>query len=306
MALKIIFMGTSEFAVPILKSLQESKHIILEVYTQPPKKRDRGQKLNLTPIHIFSKKNNIKVRYPEKIDTKEEYDRFKKLKPDVVVVVAYGKIIPQQFLDIENIKFLNIHASLLPKWRGAAPIQRAIINLDSETGISIMQIVSKLDSGPIMMKSKIKINKNTKFNELSEQLSNLGSSMIIDSLDLIESKAVKFIEQNDKDATYAKKIDKMETKIDWKDEAKIIIGKINAFSPSPGCWFKYQGIRVKVIDAKEVEASGTPGQIINKNFTIACSKNAIQILELQKEGKKIMSAIDFLKGNEIEIGSKLT
>ena len=306
MALKIIFMGTSEFAVPILKSLQESKHIILEVFTQPPKKRDRGQKLNLTPIHTFSKKNNIKVRYPEKINTKEEYDRFKKLKPDVVVVVAYGKIIPKQFLDIENIKFLNIHASLLPKWRGAAPIQRAIMNLDSETGISIMQIVSKLDSGPIMMKSKIKISKNTKFKELSEQLSNLGSSMIIDSLDLIESKGVKFIEQNDKDATYAKKIDKMETKIDWKDDAKIIIGKINAFSPSPGCWFKYQGVRVKIIDAKEVDASGTPGQIINKNFTIACSKNAIQILELQKEGKKIMSAIDFLKGNEIEIGSKLT
>ncbi len=306
MALKIIFMGTPEFAVPILKSLYESKHNILEVYTQPPKKRDRGQKLNLTSIHTFSKKNNIKVRYPEKIDTKEEYERLKKLKPDVVVVVAYGKIIPQQFLDIKNIRFLNIHASLLPKWRGAAPIQRAIMNLDSETGISIMQIVSKLDSGPIMMKSKIKIYKNTKFNELSEQLSNLGSSMIIDSLDLIESKAVKFIEQNDKDATYAKKIDKMETKIDWKDDAKIIIGKINAFSPLPGCWFKYQGVRVKIIDAKEVDASGTPGQIINKNFTIACSKNAIQILELQKEGKKIMSAIDFLKGNEIEIGSKLT
>ncbi len=306
MALKIIFMGTPEFAVPILKSLYESKHNILEVYTQPPKKRDRGQKLNLTSIHTFSKKNNIKVRYPEKIDTKEEYERLKKLKPDVVVVVAYGKIIPQQFLDIEDIIFLNIHASLLPKWRGAAPIQRAIMNLDSETGISIMQIVSKLDSGPIMMKSKIKISKNTKFKELSEQLSNLGSSMIIDSLNLIESKAVKFIEQNDKDATYAKKIDKIENKIDWKDEAKFIIGKINAFSPSPGCWFKYQGVRVKIIDAKEVNASGTPGQIINKNFTIACSKNAIQILVLQKEGKKIMSAIDFLKGNEIEIGSKLT
>ena len=306
MALKIIFMGTPEFAVPILKSLHESKHNLLEVYTQPPKKRDRGQKLNLTSIHTFSKKNNIKVRYPEKIDTKEEYERFKKLKPDVVVVVAYGKIIPQHILDIKNIRFLNIHASLLPKWRGAAPIQRAIMNLDSETGISIMQIVSKLDSGPIMMKSKIKISKHTKYKELSEQLSNLGSSMIIDSLNLIESKAEKFIEQNDKDATYAKKIDKKETKIDWKNEAKIILGKINAFSPSPGCWFKYQGTRVKIIDAKEVDASGTPGQIINKKFTIACSKNAIQILELQKEGKKIMSVIDFLKGNEIEIGSKLT
>ena len=306
MALNIIFMGTPEFAVPILKSLYESKHNILEVYTQPPKKRDRGQKLNLSSIHTFSKKNNIKVRYPEKIDTKEEYERLKKLKPDVVVVVAYGKIIPQLFLDIKNIRFLNIHASLLPKWRGAAPIQRAIMNLDSETGISIMQIVSKLDSGPIMMKSKIKISKYTKYKELSEQLSNLGSSMIIDSLNLIESKAGKFIEQNDEEATYAKKIDKKETKIDWKDEAKIIIGKINAFSPSPGCWFKYQGVRVKIIDAKEVNASGTPGQIINKNFTIACSKNAIQILVLQKEGKKIMSAIDFLKGNEIEIGSKLT
>ena len=156
MALDIIYMGTPDFAVPILKAIHESDHNIIHVYTQSPKKKDRGQKKNTTPIHEFANKNNLKVRHPDHLDNDEELNFFKKLRPDIVVVVAYGKIIPKRFLNIENIKFINVHASLLPRWRGAAPIQRAIMNMDKETGISIMKIISKLDAGPVMMMSKTK------------------------------------------------------------------------------------------------------------------------------------------------------
>ena len=223
MALKIIFMGTPEFSVPILKSIHNSKHNVIEVYTQPPKKKNRGQLINLTPIHEFSNKNNIKVRCPDQLNTEEEINNLKKQKPDVVVVVAYGKLLPSKFLNLENIKFINVHASLLPKWRGAAPIQRSIMNLDKETGISIMKIIPKLDAGPVMMKSKIKITKNSNFLSLSKELSELGADMILKSLELIEKNSENFIDQVEREATYAKKIDKKESKIEWNTEAKNII-----------------------------------------------------------------------------------
>ena len=205
MALKIIFMGTPQFSVPILKSLHNSTHKIIEVYTQPPKKKDRGQKLNFTPIYDYSYQNKISVRYPEILNSDEEINFIKNAKPDVVVVVAYGKIIPTEMLNLKNIKFINIHASLLPKWRGAAPIQRSIMNQDIETGISIMRIVPKLDSGPILMKSKVPISKDTNSEKLSKTLSSLASTMIIKSLSLIENGSDDFIEQNENEATYAKR-----------------------------------------------------------------------------------------------------
>ena len=295
-------MGTPNFSVPILKSIHNSKHNIIEVYTQPPKKKNRGQLINLTPIHEFSNKNNINVRCPDEINTEEEINNFKQKNPDVVVVVGYGKILPSKLLNIENIKFINIHASLLPKWRGAAPIQRSIMNLDKETGISIMKIVPKLDAGPVMMKSKVKITKNSNYKNLSEELSLLGAEKILVSLDLIEKNLENFIEQVEKDATYAKKIDKTESKIDWCTEAKRVIAKINALNPYPGSWFEYKGSRIKIINAIEVKAKGSPGEILDKNLTIACSDNAIQILELQKEGKKSLNASEYLKGNILEIG----
>ncbi len=302
MALKIIFMGTPEFAVPVLKSINESNHNILEVYTQPPKKKNRGQRESFTPVHDFSVKNKIKVRHPEKLDTNEEINFIKKTKPDVVVVVAYGKIIPKKILEIENINFINIHASLLPKLRGAAPIQRSIMNLDNETGISIMKIIPKLDAGPVMMKSKVKITKDTNYSSLSNQLSLLGAKMIIESLDLIEENKAVFKEQNENDASYAQKIDKNETKINWNKKAKEIIAQINGLYPQPGSWFLYKGIRLKINKAKEVLLKGHPGEILNEEFVIACSENAIQILEIQKEGKKNISILEYLKGNNIEIG----
>ena len=303
MALKIIFMGTPDFAVPILKKINDSEHKILEVYTQPPKKKNRGQKINTTPVHDFSVKNGLKVRSPTNLNTSKEFNELKKSNPDVVLVVAYGKIIPSNFLDIKKINFINIHASLLPKWRGAAPIQRAIMNLDSETGISIMKIMPKIDSGPIMLKAKVALKKNTNYEDLSRILSELGAEKIVQALDLIEKKKAIFLEQDEKEATYAKKIDKYESKIVWTNNAKNIIAKINAFYPSPGLWFNYKGSRIKILKAKEVDAKGEPGEIIDNNLTIACLDKAIQILELQKEGKKKMLISDYLMGSDFEIGA---
>ena len=222
-----------------------------------------------------------------------------------MVVVAYGQILPKKLLNIKKVKFINVHASLLPKWRGAAPIQRSIMNQDTETGISIMKIIPKLDAGPVMMKDKIKISKDTNFENLSQDLSQLAAKMIIKSIKLIESGKANFTNQNEEEATYANKIEKKETKINWADKAKKILAKINAFYPSPGSWFDYKGARFKVNKAIEVQGKGRPGEILDNKLTIACAENAIQILEIQKEGKKNMSVLEFLKGNNFEIGSNV-
>ena len=304
MALNIIFMGTPDFAVPILKSINNLNHNVLEVYTQPPNKKNRGQKIQNSPIHDFSNKINLPVRCPIAFD-EEEINHIKKLNPDLVIVVAYGKILPVKLLNLDKVLFINVHASLLPRWRGAAPIQRAIMNLDHETGVSIMKIVTKLDAGPVLLQSKIKITKEINYKELSSQMSELGAKLILDTLKLIESKRTDFTEQNESQATYAKKIEKSETKINWNGDAEKIVAKINAFSPNPGCWFELNRNRIKIIKAKKVIGEGMPGTILNDKFTIACSKNAIQIIELQKEGKQIIKADEFLKGNKIKTGQSL-
>jgi methionyl-tRNA formyltransferase len=304
MALKIIFMGTPEFSVPIFKSIYETDNKILEVYTQPPKKKNRGQKIINSPIHEYSKKFRISVRNPIVFDD-EEINHIENLKPDLVIVVAYGKILPKKLLNLEDILFINVHASLLPKWRGAAPIQRAIMNMDQETGVSIMKIVPKLDAGPVLIQSKIKITKETNHKELSGKMSELGAKLILNSLKLIENKKVNFIEQNESNATYAKKIEKTETRLNWNEDADKVIAKINAFCPSPGCWFKLNGVRIKIIKAKRVINQGMPGTVLDDKLTIACSKNAIQVIELQKEGKQKITADEFLKGNTIKTGQRL-
>ncbi len=305
MSLRILFMGTPNFAVPILKKIHNSNHKVLAVYTQSPKKKNRGQRITLSPVHEYSNEINVPVRHPLTLDTTEELDYIKKINPEIVVVVAYGKILPSKLLDLKKIMFINVHASLLPKWRGAAPIQRAIMNCDTETGISIMKVIPKLDAGPVLIKSKIKITKEINYEELSNQMSELGAKLILEALDLIKNNTAKFISQNDKDATYAKKIKKTESKINWKLDAKILVAQVNALYPNPGSWFEFNGSRIKVIKALEVKGKGDPGKIINKNFTIACSHNALQVLELQKEGKNIISAVEFLKGNKLEIGSNI-
>ena len=304
MALKIIFMGTPSFAVPILKSILNSEHKVLAVYTQNPKKSNRGQKVNISPIHQLSKKNNIQVRTPKKFD-QEETKFIQKIKPDVVIVVAYGKIIPSEILGIKNIKFLNIHASLLPKWRGAAPIQRSLIEMDKETGISIMKIVQKLDAGPFLIQEKVKIEKNDNYNTLSEKLANLGSKLILKSLSFIEKNDFKLTEQNEDLVSYANKIEKKESEIKWNLPAQNLVAKIKGLNPSPGAWFYHKNNRIKIFDAVEVDQSGKQGEVLDDNLTIACQEKAIKVLLLQKQGKKILNSKEFLAGYRIKKGENL-
>ena len=303
--MKIIFMGTPNFAVPILKAINKSDHEILEVYTQPAAKSGRGQKFNQSDIFYCAEQLNLKVRTPDTLESSEEINHIKKLKPDLVVVVAYGKILPTKLLNIEKLTFINIHASLLPKWRGAAPIQRAILNMDSETGISIMKILPKLDSGPVLMQGRIKISEDTSYLELSKKMSEIGAKLILDSMKLIQNNEATFIEQKESEATYAKKIQKKECKINWNESAKKIIAKINALNPNPGCWFEIAKERIKIIKAIEKDKTGEVGTIIDNKMTIACSRNAVQILELKKEGKKQMLVDEYLRGNDVKIGQKV-
>ena len=304
MALKIIFMGTPDFAVKILNSIIDSKHNVLAVYTQSPKKSNRGQKINISSVQDFSEKKQIKVRTPQKLDLEEKMF-IQKLKPDVVIVVAYGKLIPPEILDIKNIKFINVHASLLPRWRGAAPIQRSIMEMDEETGISIMKIIPELDAGPFMIQEKIKIEKSDNFKSLSDKLAILGSTLTTKALDLIETNTFNFKEQDNAAATYAKKVDKNETEIKWNLPAKNLIAKINGLSPYPGVWFKHQDVRIKILKAIEIDQSGEIGEILDNNLTVACKENAIQILSVQKAGKKILNTKEFLSGYSIKKGEKL-
>ncbi len=304
MSLKIVFMGTPEFSIPTLRTLKNFKYNIVCVYTQPAKKKSRGQKILKTPIHTFSEREGIKVKTTN-LKERSAYKEFINLKPDLVVVVAYGQIIPDLYLNTPNLLFLNVHASLLPKWRGAAPIERAIINGDNQTGISIMKIEKKLDSGPIIKQVKVKIDKETTSEELTKKLADIGATALKDSIDLITSKKIVFTKQEEAKASYAKKIEKYETKIIWKDTAEKVILKINAFNSKPGAWLSINNERFKILKAKEVEKKGKEGEILDENFTIGCAKNAIQILRLQKEGKNPTNISEFLAGNKIQKGTQL-
>ncbi len=306
MSQKIVFMGTPEFSVPALESLVKSNYEILAVYSQPASRANRGQKIIPSRVESFAKEKSLNIRTPKSLDTDEEYNFFKKLKPDIAVVVAYGKIIPKRFLSLAKNGFINIHASLLPKWRGAAPIQRCIMNLDKETGISIMKIVEELDAGPIMHQDKIKINENMDTLTLSKVLSKLGAKSIMDAIDNIEKGQAKFQEQNHNQATYAKKISKTEGEINWNENSKKILAKINGLNPNPGAWFKYKNERYKIWKAQIVNEDGEPGKILSEKLIVGCKDQAIKILEIQKEGKSRQLTDQFLLGNKIKQGESIT
>ena len=306
MAQKIIFMGTPEFSVPSLDYLVKSGHKILAVYSQPAKKSHRGQKVNLSAVESFARKNSLNVRTPSTLNTEEEFNFIKNLKPDIVIVVAYGKIIPKRFLTLSKHGYINVHASLLPKWRGAAPIQRSIMNLDEETGISIMKINEELDAGPVMKQIKTKIYDNTNAEMLSKILSNLGAKTLIDSIKKIQNGKANFIEQNNSKATFAKKIKKEESKIKWNENAENILGKINGLNPNPGAWFEHEGQRYKVLAAKIIDQNGKPGLVLDDKLTIGCKEKSLQITEIKKEGKKTLTLKEFLLGNKIKEGEKVS
>ena len=285
MQLKIVFMGTPEFSVPALKILIKNKFNILSVYTQPPAKSNRGQKVRPSHIQEFCNENKLDIKCPENLNTNEEYEYLKKLSPDLAIVVAYGKLIPKNFLDLTKFGFLNIHASLLPKWRGAAPIQRAIMNEDKKTGISIMKIEDKLDSGPVLAVKELELSQDSTYGEIEKKLSKMGADLLIESLKNIEEGKMKFSAQIHSKATYAKKINKNETKINWSLDASKVIAHIHGLSPNPGAWFEYENERFKVLRANKSSASGNPGTLLDENLTIACKSDSIQILEIQRQGK---------------------
>ena len=307
MAKKIIFMGTPMFSVPILKSLYQNGYPIECVYTQPPQKSQRGQKINKSPIQKISETLNLEFRSPNSLkENKEELEYFKSLDADLAIVVAYGQIIPREFLNLTKKGFVNIHASILPKWRGAAPIQRSIMNLDKETGISIMKIGEKLDTGPVCNCYKIPIENNLNAKDISEKLSSLAAEKILDNIDNIFENKANFIEQDHSSATYASKIKKFEGQINWKEDAKKIIGKINGLYPAPGAFFIFNGDRHKILKADIGNGKGNPGEILSDYLEISCGdKKSIKIKEIQRQGKKPQSIGEFVLGTQIKKGSFL-
>ena len=297
-------MGTPMFAVPILKSLYQNGYPILNVYTQPPQKSQRGQRINKSPIQGIAETLNLEFRAPKYLkDNNKEYEYFKSIDADLAIVVAYGQIIPKEFLGLTKKGFINIHASILPKWRGAAPIQRSIMNLDKETGISIMQIVEKLDAGPVCNTYKINLENNLNTDDVAEKLSLIAADKILDNIDDILDGRANFIEQDHSKATYAPKIQKIEGDIDWNERSENIIAKINGLSPKPGAFFIFKGERYKILKAEVGNRTGKPGEIISDYMEIACGDNkSIKITEIQRQGKMVQKIEEFSLGSRIKKG----
>jgi len=304
---KIVFMGTPYFAVPILKSLYQNGYSVSVVYTQPPQKSQRGQKINKSPIQGISETLKIEYRTPRSLkNNKVEYNYLKELEADIAIVVAYGQIIPKEYLGLIKKGFINIHASLLPKWRGAAPIQRSIMNLEKEIGISIMRIGEKLDTGPVCNSYKIEMMADDNSETISEKLSALAAEKILDNIDEILEDKIEFREQNHHEASYAAKIEKAEGQIEWGESAENIIGKINGLYPSPGAFFNYNGERYKILRANLALGIGEIGEVLDNYLEISCgNRKSIKVQEIQRQGKRPQNISEFMLGSQIKKGSNL-
>ena len=301
-------MGTPMFAVPILKSLYQNGYPISTVYTQSPKRSNRGQKINKSPIQGISETLNLEIRSPETLkDNDEEFQFIKNMNADLAIVVAYGQIIPKEYLNLTKNGFINIHASILPKWRGAAPIQRSIMNLDREIGISVMKIIEELDSGPICNIYKIKLDDSKNAQEISERLSLLAAEKFLDNIDDILDNKAKFNDQEHSKATYAKKIDKAEGKINWNEDAYTILGKVNGLHPYPGAFFTFNGERYKILKAQIKNGLGEAGEVLSDDLEIACKNNkSLKIHEIQRQGKRTQKIGEFMLGSQIKKGTILS
>ena len=300
--MRLIFMGTPAFSVVALRALIEAGHDIACVFSQPPRPARRGQKEQPSPVQALAEAEGLPVRTPLNFKDAAEREAFAALEADVAVVVAYGLILPQAILDAPTHGCLNIHASLLPRWRGAAPIHRAIEAGDAETGVGIMQMEAGLDTGPVLLEQRLSIGATETTGELHDRLARLGGAMIVDALDRLPTLQPR--PQAAEGLTYANKIDKAETRIDWSEPAETIKRKINAFSPFPGAWFEREGERVKALRAGLAKGSGQNGEVLD-GLTVACGEGAVALLDVQKAGKKPASAEDFLRGSPIEAGTVL-
>ena len=301
--MKLVFMGTPNFSVPALQALNESSHQICAVYSQPPRPAGRGKKLKVSEVHREALDMGLTVHHPENFKSEKDQTIFRNLNADVAVVVAYGLLLPKPILSSPKLGCVNIHASLLPRWRGAAPIQRAIMEGDDETGICIMKMDEGLDTGPVLSSRKIQITENDTAKILSERLSLLGSNLIVEVLDKLSDYKVQ--NQSTVGITYASKIHKSEAKIDWSLPAQTIDRKIRALSPFPGAWTEINGERVKLLASKVIDEENEPGTVLDAGFSIACGQKAVEITEAQRPGKSAQKPDVFLRGFRLQRGSKL-
>ncbi len=301
---KIIFMGTPDIAAQHLQTLIENNLNIICVFTQPPRKKNRGMQVEESDVHQIAKKNNIDVYCPATID-KKVIEKTKKLDPDLIIVVAYGIILPKQFFNIPKYGSINIHFSLLPRWRGATPIEHALLAGDKKTGISIISISAKLDAGKILMQEGFTLDNNMNSDDLEINLINLGKKTLMKTLPLLFENKIIGKQQNENKVTYANKFLPGDRKINFNQSAEEVFNHIRAHGPKPGSWFVFKGERIKIIKAEKINKLGESSTILNKDFIIACKDGAIRPIFIQREGKKVVSLDDFLRGFVFSIQDKL-
>lgn len=301
--MRIVFMGTPDFSVPVLQALVDACHEIVAVYSQPPRPAGRGKKDRPSPVQTKAEALGLTVRYPVSLRTEEALADFTALSADIAVVVAYGLILPQSILDAPKRGCLNIHASLLPRWRGAAPIHRAIIAGDPETGVCIMQMEAGLDTGPVLSRYAIAIEDTETTLQLHDRLSALGANAIVETLNNLDHLTPET--QPEEGVTYAAKIDKAEAAIDWSKPAIDVDRLIRGLSPFPGAWFEMEGTRVKVLGSIVVDQSGTQGRVLDGDLTIGCGQGAIRLTRLQRAGKSAQDAEQFQNGWPMPAGTQL-
>ena len=301
---RIIFMGTPNIAAQHLKLLIENNLNIVGVFTQPPRKKNRGMRFKESDVHQIANKNNIEVFYPSKIDD-TVMEKTKILKPDLIIVIAYGIILPSKFLNIPKYGCINIHVSLLPRWRGAAPIEHALLAGDTKTGISIISISPELDAGDILMQESLALDKNMNSDDLTLNLTSLGKKTLMKTLPLLFENKLIVKKQDETKVTYANKFLPEDRKINFNNSSDDVYNHIRAHGPKPGSWFTYKGERIKIIKAKKINELGESSTILNKDFMIACKHGGILPLLIQREGKKVVTLDDFLRGFTFSIQDKL-
>ena len=304
--LRLCFMGTPDFAVPTLAALVKAGHNVVCVYSQPPRPAGRGHHLQKSPVHTLADSLGIEVRTPVSLKGADEQRAFADLQLDAAVVVAYGLLLPQAVIDAPRLATLNIHASLLPRWRGAAPIQRAILAGDTETGNTIMRVQLKLDAGPMLMVEKLPLDRTTTASGLHDALSELGAKMIVPALEKLSAGQLIDVIQPEGGVTYAAKLEKDEGQIRWTDSADLLDRKIRALNPWPGVWCQYNGERIKILAATPVDKSGNPGQVVGAPLLVACGDGALNVTKVQRAGKAPMGVDELLRGFSIPVGSIFT
>ncbi len=303
MSLRIIFMGTPDFAVPCLSELIGAGRAVAAVYTQPPRAAGRGQQKRLSPVHVFAQDAGLPVETPANLKSAEEQEKFASLNADVAVVVAHGLILPKTILDAPQLGCLNLHASLLPRWRGAAPIQRAILTGDTETGVMVMRMDEGLDTGPVCLVERVSIGADETAGELHDTLARIGADLMVRALAAQTRGSLDCKPQRQEGVSYASKIEKSEARIDWTRPARDVHNHIRGLSPFPGAWFELEARgkaeRVKVLRSSVGEGEGAPGETLDDQLTIACGSGAVRLTHLQRAGKKPMTADEFQRGVEI-------